>query len=106
MSTARDLAIFEQSLFKGKIFKHETTLNTMLSMSITGDQGTYRAGIWHIDVDGMTGWGHTRFWNSFVFYFPEIDLVVAGSIMQRNGSRGRALSDEIVRIVRNVLEKK
>ncbi|MBU8923100.1 MAG: beta-lactamase family protein [Bacteroidales bacterium] len=106
MSTARDLAIFEQSLFEGEVFTHESTLNTMLSMSIAAEQGTYRAGIWHIDVDGMTGWGHTGFWNSFAFYFPEMDLVVAGSIMQRNGPRGSVLVDEIVRIVRTALEKK
>ena len=106
MSTARDLAYFEQALFEGKVFRHEATLDTMLSMSIAPDQGGYRAGIWQIDVDGMTGWGHTGFWNSFVFYFPESDLVVAGSITQRNGPKGRALSDEIVRIVRSVLERK
>jgi D-alanyl-D-alanine carboxypeptidase len=105
MSTARDLAIFERSLFTGKIFTHESTLDTMLTMSIAANQDTYRAGIWHIDVDGVKGWGHTGFWNSFTFYFPEIDLVVAGSIMQRSGPKGQVISDEIVRIVRRVLEK-
>ncbi|MBN2184748.1 MAG: beta-lactamase family protein [Candidatus Krumholzibacteriota bacterium] len=106
MSTSRDLADFVRLLFEGKVFRRKETLDTMLSMSISPDQGTYRAGIWQIDVDGMTGWGHTGFWNSFVFHFPESGITVAGAITQRNGLKGRALCDEAVRIVRSVLEKR
>ncbi|MBN2070043.1 MAG: beta-lactamase family protein [Candidatus Krumholzibacteriota bacterium] len=106
ISTARDLALFEKALFSGQVYKQKSTLDTMLSMVIAPDQGTYRAGIWSIEVDGITGWGHTGFWNTFTFYFPEIDLAVAGAVTRRNAVKGRVLTDEAVRIIRGILEKK
>ena len=102
-ATARDMALFTRGLFTGQVFEHPATLDTMLKTVYTSDQGRYRMGIHAIDVDGLQGWGHTGFWNTFSYHFPDLDLTIAGSIMQNEQTLwGRRLTADIVRLIKEL----
>ncbi|CAM2070419.1 Beta-lactamase family protein [Sulfidibacter corallicola] len=101
ISTAGELAIFFHALLGGKVFDRPETLETMLTAVEAKDGDGYRMGLEPIDVDGHRGWGHRGFWNTFAYYFPDLDLAIAGSVMQREGPRGIDLVKEIYVWVRD-----
>jgi len=94
MTDARDLGLFTRKLIKGEVLKSESML-----MELTGS-GTpgYRLGIFCTDFEGRLGWGHTGFWNTFVFHFPSLDLTISGSILNRS-VRGAEVVGEVVDVV-------
>ena len=82
VATTRDLAVFARALFAGGLFRRPTTIDTMLTrVGAIGDRG-YRYGLAVDQLEGYRAAGHTGFWNTFVWYFPELDLAIAGSIQQ------------------------
>ena len=83
VTTPEDLARFLSQLFREKVVNEES-FNVMRSLKIADDQLAYRAGLFRIEINGIEGWGHTGFWHTFSFYFPEIDLVVAGAFVQKD----------------------
>ena len=100
VSTVKELALFYRALFKKRIFKKPKTLDIMLQTVLAPDQGNYRMGIRMRRVDETIGWGHTGAWNTFVFYVPELDIAIAGSILQRNSLPSwSTLGDEALRLV-------
>ena len=94
-----EVAHFYLRLFTGKVFKKPSSLETMLTLVVSPTQGPYRAGILELDADGVKGWGHSGFWNTFGGYFPSADLAVAGSMTAvRPGAFQRAVMREVVRV--------
>lgn len=82
-ATPRDMARFTRALFEGKVYRKKETLDLMLAEPAVQASRNYRSGIYARDVEGVRGFGHTGFWNTFAFHFPELDLTVAVSLTQQ-----------------------
>jgi len=82
-ATPRDMARFTRALFEGKVYWKKETLDVMLTEPAVPASRNYRSGIYARDVEGVRGFGHTGFWNTFAFHFPEADLTVAASLTQQ-----------------------
>ena len=82
-ATPRDMAAFTRALFEGKVYRKKETLDVMLSQPPVAAERNYRYGIYSKTVAGATAYGHTGFWNTFSFHFPELDLTVAASVTQQ-----------------------
>jgi D-alanyl-D-alanine carboxypeptidase len=91
----RDLARFTRLLLKGKVLKRDSSLTAM-----TG-HGTpaFRLGLMTTDFGEYLGWGHSGFWNTFVFHVPELDLTVSGCILDHFAVKGQELARELVAAV-------
>ena len=94
VATTSDVAYFWQALFTNKVFKHPTTLNTMLTTvaatrggpiyfgtypQIPGD---YRMGIEVENLNGLTVYFHRGFWGSYAGYCPELNATISLSLTQ------------------------
>ncbi len=89
---AYDLARFTRLLMKGKVLHRDSSLAAM-----TGDGTTdFRLGLVCDDFGDDLAWGHTGFWNTFVFHVPEHDLTVSGCILNHFADRGRELARQLV----------
>ncbi len=80
-STTRDLAVFLQAMFSGKIYDKQETLPVMLLKSeFTGDPLTeYRLGFGYIKgrKSGVEAYMHSGFWGTLFMHFPEYDCSIA-----------------------------
>ena len=85
VATTQDLTRFLRGLFIGKVYRKPETLDLMLSTVVVPDQGRYRVGIYFTEMDGVRGWGHGRFLNTWSYYFPELDVAFAAAITQTRG---------------------
>ena len=97
----RDMAAFTRALFEGKVFRKKETLDVMLSEPPVPAERNYRYGIYTRLVGGVRAWGHTGFWNTFSFHFPEQDLTIAASLTQQEKA-GDAAGAVLVGIVERV----
>ena len=82
-ASPRDMAAFTRALFEGKVYRKKETLELMLAQPPVPAERNYRAGIYSRVIDGATAYGHTGFWNTFAFHFPDLDLTVAASLTQQ-----------------------
>lgn len=85
-STARDLGVFTQNLFDGKVYKTAKTLDIMLVPANPKNpmQGKYMSGLSSIDVNGIQGIGHGGFWGSAANYFPDLNASIAVIVLERD----------------------
>ncbi len=85
VATTQDLTRFLRGLFTGKVYHKSETLALMLSTVVAPNQGRYRVGIYFTEMDGVQGWGHGGFLNTWSYYFPELDVALAVAITQTSG---------------------
>ena len=97
VTSTGDLAAFVRALLEGRVLEKNSTLETMRTTQPVANSMNYRIGLDALDVDGRLGLGHTGFWNTFAYHFPDIDLTVAGSINQVQGPRGSRLAEAVVK---------
>ena len=83
----------------GRVFEKPSTFETMKATQPLANPMNYRIGLYGLDVDGHQGWGHTGFWNTFAFHFPELDITVAGSVNKQQGPNGSRLAEAVIRAV-------
>lgn len=113
VSTVGDLARFNRALFTGGVFAHPATAGVMLTTvdgarAIPGagaralPPGSYRMGIWVVEVEGFTTYRHTGFFGTLATYVPELDLVVTVATNQ-NQDDG-ALTDIALQAIKLVAE--
>jgi D-alanyl-D-alanine carboxypeptidase len=97
VATMDDMARFTRGLLTGAVFARASTLDTMLARPAVAAERDYRLGIYRIEAAGVEGFGHTGFWGTFSFYFPSLDLAVAGTVDQQTGGRTmiRMLADAV-----------
>ena len=93
VATVGDLAAFYRALFTGRVFSDQATLEVMLS-TIEGARprpdaddsalapGTYRMGVWVVEIEGVTAYAHSGFWGTAAVVVPDLDLVVAATVNQ------------------------
>jgi D-alanyl-D-alanine carboxypeptidase len=82
VSTVSDLARFYRALFHGEIFHRGKTLRTMTHVSKAGRQAGAGLGIFRLDVDGETCFGHPGWWGTEVIHCPRLDLTFARTMNQ------------------------
>lgn len=92
LSTTADLSHFFSYLFNHKVFRHKSTLDTMLTpVSYSTKQALdYRMGIWRIEINGMEAYTHSGFWGTQVVHIPAINTTLAVNYSQRWSSKGPA----------------
>ncbi len=79
VSSTEDLARFYRALLQGKVFRHASTLQTMLIVPPTNEQspgGPYALGISRRNIAGNICWGHTGFWGTSAYHCPEVDVTI------------------------------
>jgi len=80
-STTRDLAVFLQAMFSGKIYDKQETLPVMLLKSeFTGDPLTeYRLGFEYIKgkQSKIEAYMHSGFWGTLFIHFPTYNCSIA-----------------------------
>lgn len=88
-TTASDLSRFLRLFFEDKIFGKRSIKEEMMNWIPVGSPGCYYGyGIERIVLDeiGLNGfgeiWGHTGFPNSFMFYWPERNVTITGTLNQ------------------------
>lgn len=106
VATAQDLSTFIRALFAQKVFETPASLEHMLSFQEDSYESGYGMGIFRADFDGHWALGHTGFWNTFVFYLPEYDLTISGSVMQGEGKRGTDLAKAAFSAFEPILQQK
>lgn len=92
LSTTADLSRFFHYLFNHKVFRHKSTLDTMLTpVEYKAKQAMdYRMGIWRIEINGMTAYTHSGFWGTQVVYIPAINTTLATNYSQHWNGKGPA----------------
>jgi D-alanyl-D-alanine carboxypeptidase len=102
VATPKDMVTFLRGLFTGKVYKKPVTLQAMLTTPYQHAARDYRLGIYPMVVDGERGWGHTGFWNTGAFYWPDRDIGVAVAITQQGrGDVSHALLQSLYRLARD-----
>jgi len=81
-ATIRELGLFNQYLFEGKIFDHHETIDLLYTYVETRDQEqyNYRLGIRTYTILGEECFGHDGFWGTATRYMPERNITFAVSI--------------------------
>lgn len=84
LSTGKDLAIYFQKLFNNQVYRHESTLDTMLAPVHYREKPRmdYRKGMYMISINGMDVYTHTGFWGTQVIYIPSMNTSIAVNYSQ------------------------
>ena len=85
VSSAKDLARFLFALAQGKLFKSQATWNEMTTWRPTGTADVdYGLGLFHVRLDDDEGqlWGHDGHGNAFMYYWPEKQIALVGTLNQ------------------------
>jgi len=93
VATVADVALFYRALFSGGVFSDPATADLMLT-TVEGARarpdaddaalapGTYRMGVWVVEIDGVTAYAHSGFWGTAAVFVPDLDLAVAATVNQ------------------------
>lgn len=102
--TTSDLARFVYSLFNGEVIKDSTTFSLIYTKVPTQDSkaSRYYLGITDYEIEGYKAYGHSGFWGTQVYYFPDLKTALAVFILERDE---RELRPEIAKkVIRTMLE--
>ncbi len=97
VATVEDLGGFLTAVFQGRVFRHRTTLDTMIAAR-SQEFGGYGLGIFGRVVDAKRGFGHSGFWGTAAFHFPEQGITVAAAVNEQ--SQGGAVFGVMAAAVR------
>jgi D-alanyl-D-alanine carboxypeptidase len=107
ISTTEDLNLFMRAFVRNEIFKCPTTMEKMFKWVTSGPFHNYGLGISRVlfnksDNPVYEGlgevWGHSGSSDNFMYYWPEGDMIMIGTLNQLNCSRN--LYDNIALIIR------
>jgi len=76
-STTKDLAMFFQLLFEGKIIQDKHILESMHSYVLPKEESSYGLGIRILDFFGHEAYYHGGFWGTDAIYIPEYNASIA-----------------------------
>ena len=82
VSTVSDLERFYRALFHGKVFHDPSSLRTMTRVEGPGRDKGAGMGIFRVDVDGETCYGHRGYWGTQAIHCPRLDLTFARATNQ------------------------
>jgi D-alanyl-D-alanine carboxypeptidase len=103
VSTVSDLERFYRALFHGKVFHDSATLKAMTRVKGPGRHDGAGMGIFRVDVDGETCYGHRGYWGTQVIHCPRLDLTFARATNQARDSTFD--SDPLERVIAELARK-
>jgi D-alanyl-D-alanine carboxypeptidase len=86
VSTVSDLERFYRALFHGKVFHDAASLRTMTRVTGPGRDKGAGMGIFRVDVDGETCYGHRGYWGTQAIHCPRLDLTLVRTTNQADDS--------------------
>ncbi|NMH27915.1 serine hydrolase domain-containing protein [Flavobacterium silvaticum] len=102
VSTTKDLALFFQQLFEGKIINNRELLAKMSRFVLDKESSRYCLGLMNISFKGMTAYYHGGFWGTDVMYVPELNTTISVFTLQKDKrDLNAALSYEILKIIKS-----
>ncbi|MBE1300681.1 MAG: serine hydrolase [Alteromonadaceae bacterium] len=97
VSSLYEMALFTDMLFDNAFFDKAETLNAMTNASAVPAPEKYRFGLTVADVAGHTAIGHSGFWGTVSYYFPDFDITIAGVVTDQTGYK--RMQSDIEKIV-------
>jgi D-alanyl-D-alanine carboxypeptidase len=84
VSTVGDVSRFFRALFDGRVFRHDRTLDEMLTVSKPGRHDGAALGIFETTIAGERCWGHPGYWGTEAYACPDLSLAFALTTNQAN----------------------
>ncbi len=103
VSTTKDLALFFQYLFEGKIIEDSNILKLLYTYVLAKEQSNYCLGIRHLTFHGDSAYYHGGFWGTDVMYLPQLNTTISLFTLQKQKREINApFSHEIIRIIKSL----
>lgn len=100
VSTTKDLALFFQALFEGKIIENKLLLETMHTYVLPKEESNYGLGIQIVALEGLPVYYHGGFWGTDVVYVPALNTSIAAFTLQKDERVINAvISKEIIKVL-------
>jgi D-alanyl-D-alanine carboxypeptidase len=103
-ATAKDLALFSQSVFTNKVFKNNKILQLLQTKANPKQpmEGNYYLGLTSVNYNNIKGYGHNGFWGTVVNYFPELNASIAVVVLEQDQKHLRVdLNRVLVKALKN-----
>lgn len=100
-STVKDLGVFFNVLFNGKIIKDKALLKEMHTFVLPKDKSIYCLGLMKISFHGKEAYYHGGFWGTDVMYIPELNVTISAFTLQKEkrGITNPEISQLILRLI-------
>lgn len=85
VSSLYEMGLFTDMLFDNAFFDRASTLKNMSAASDVPAPDKYRFGLTVSDIAGYTALGHSGFWGTVSYYFPDFDVTIAGVVTDQAG---------------------
>lgn len=105
--SSKDLALFGQNLFTGKIIDNEDVLNLIYTEIQTNDSvpSNYYLGTSSSTYQDLKAFGHGGFWGTVFLYFPSLNTTISVYVLEKDkGKIRRDIMNELVRQIKMVGE--
>lgn len=100
-SNTKDLAIFFQLLFEGKIIKDKIILKKMHTYVLPKEKSIYCLGLRNISFFGEKAYYHGGFWGTDVMYLPKYNTTISVFTLKREKRKINAqISNQIIKILK------
>ncbi|MFA6150255.1 MAG: serine hydrolase domain-containing protein [Chitinophagaceae bacterium] len=100
-STTKDLALFFQALFEGKIVKDKNILDTMYAYVLPKEASNYCLGIRRLNFFGHTAYYHGGFWGTDAMYIPEYNAtIVIFTLVREKRDLSPQLANKIIDVLK------
>ncbi len=83
-ATAKDVSLFYQYLFTGKIIQNKELLKELYSYVLPQEVSGYCLGLSVIDFDGYIAYYHGGFWGTDTIYLPELNATITAFVLEKN----------------------
>lgn len=104
VTTTEDMNRFMNAFVKNEIFTDPQTGEAMFDwLDWAGDTMDYGLGIMRIQGKTLTVWGHLGTGNAIMFYWPDGDVILTGTLNQQDVDSGAFMS-QILKAVRSYQE--
>lgn len=99
-STTKDLALFFQNLFEGKIIQDKNLLESMHAFVLPKEDSRYCLGIQQLSFKGLAAYYHGGFWGTDAMHIPALNTTITVFTLQRNSRKINAqLSKKIIALL-------
>jgi len=98
-STTKDLALFFQNLFTGRIIQDTTLLKSMYTYTLPREQSIYCLGLRKINFHGNEAYYHGGFWGTDAMYLPKLNMTItAFTLVKDKRILNAELSKQILKL--------
>ncbi len=99
VATVEDYNTFIRAFANNEIFADPTTRDAMfdwVEWPDLGGYGDYGLGVIHVNYEGIEFWGHAGVGQSFMFYWPDGDVTICGTLNQEEASSALNVTINII----------